>query len=382
MKKVGNIILNFLQTIVILGLILLIGALIYFFFYKGYNLNQIEEATGVSLDFIKNNTINTSEISLKQETEEINITGIEKTNSNESTLQQNITNTSQKYYYNQLDTAIAKAIYEVLEQNKDNLKTGTYEINLPSNITNVLYNENGEELLGEAFQEAWDAFIYDYTDMFFIDTSKICLLTTTTTFGSKKTYTVTMGKGENENYFEKGFSNYEDVKGALQQLENVRNQMKNQLVADSEYEKIKKVHDWLVDNLEYDVSLERTNTHNIYGALIERCVVCEGYAKAFKYIMDSLDIPCILVKGVGTNSSGQTEKHMWNYVYIENNWYAIDVTWDDPVIEGKGWLTQKMKYAYFLKGSNEFNKSHNEDGQISVNGKTFSYPILNIENYE
>lgn len=382
MKKIGNIILTFIQIVVILGLVMLIGALIYFFFYKGYNINQIEEATGVSFNFTEENTIQISEIPLRQETEEFTITGIEDTNSYQSnTFDQEIPSTDKGYYYSQLDTT-AKQIYEVLEQNRANLKTGVYEITLPEKVTNVLYEESGDVILGEAFQGAWDAFIYDYTDMFFIDTSKVCLLTTTTTIGSKKTYQVTIGKGENSNYFEEGFSSYEDVQNAIYQLEDIRTQMKNQLVGNSDYDKIKKVHDWLVDNIEYDTTLGRTNNHNIYGAFIERNVVCEGYAKAFKYIMDELDIPCILVKGIGTNSSGETEKHMWNYVYIENNWYAIDVTWDDPIIEGNGWITKDIKYAYFLKGSKEFNKSHQEEGQISVGGKVFSYPMLSIENYE
>ena len=35
-------------------------------------------------------------------------------------------------------------------------------------------------------------------------------------------------------------------------------------------------------SLKYDSSLNKSNTHNIYGALIEKSVVCEGYAKSFK----------------------------------------------------------------------------------------------------
>ena len=63
-------------------------------------------------------------------------------------------------------------------------------------------------------------------------------------------------------------------------------------------------------------------------------------------------------------------------------WYAVDTTWDDPIIQGGGKLTNDLKYENFLKGSKEFYKNHIEEGQISIEGKTFSYPILSINDYE
>ena len=25
--------------------------------------------------------------------------------------------------------------------------------------------------------------------------------------------------------------------------------------------------------------------------------------------------------------------HIWNFVYLDNNWYHLDLTWDDPVTD-------------------------------------------------
>ena len=59
------------------------------------------------------------------------------------------------------------------------------------------------------------------------------------------------------------------------------------------------VHDYLVNNVEYDTSISQSNIYDIYGALVNNVAVCEGYARAFKYIMDEMNIPCVLVIGQG-----------------------------------------------------------------------------------
>ena len=97
--------------------------------------------------------------------------------------------------------------------------------------------------------------------------------------------------------------------------------------------------------------------------------------------MDALNIPCIIVPGLATNSEGNTENHAWNYVQINNIWYAVDCTWDDPILIGPGFLTNSSKYKYFLKGETEMNKTHIPKGQLTENGKIFEFPVLSQTNY-
>ena len=120
--------------------------------------------------------------------------------------------------------------------------------------------------------------------------------------------------------------------------------------------------------------------YNIYGALINKITVCEGYARAFKAIMDDLEIPCLIACGTGINSTGATESHAWNYVMINEKWYAIDVTWDDPIIIGNGYVSRDVNYRYYLKGSREFFENHKEDGEI-VGNTNFKYPTLSVNDY-
>jgi transglutaminase/protease-like cytokinesis protein 3 len=205
------------------------------------------------------------------------------------------------------------------------------------------------------------------------------LFTEITTFGPKQTYRVSIGPNENVSYLSSTFSNYNDVIMAESQIESVINSF---YISNSSttYGKIKLAHDNLVENTEYDSTISKNNIYNMYGALIGKEAVCEGYAKAFKYIMDKIEIPCIIACGTGQNSKGETESHAWNYVYLDNNWYAVDTTWDDPVIIGFGNATNEMRYRYFLKGSADFTKDHFEDGKL-IGTFRFSYPALSVSNY-
>lgn len=153
------------------------------------------------------------------------------------------------------------------------------------------------------------------------------------------------------------------------------------VLAGSTYDKVKFVHDYLVDLITYDQTGKENNS-NLYGALIEGACVCEGYAEAFKAILDKLDIPCVIVYGSGIDALGNTESHAWNYVKMnDGKWYAVDTTWDDPIIIGSGSVAGYDKYKYFLKGSENFESTHISDGDVSGTGQNFSYPKLSAKDY-
>ena len=99
----------------------------------------------------------------------------------------------------------------------------------------------------------------------------------------------------------------------------------------SEYEREKTVHDYLLANLEYDKDVDTIDFENndpdiytVYGALVNRLTVCEGYARSFQMLLNGLGIDCVGVMG---ESSGQM--HIWNCVKLGENWYNVDATWND-----------------------------------------------------
>ncbi len=284
-----------------------------------------------------------------------------------------------KYFYNQLEEK-SRIIYKAFESNKEQMKTGTYQIELGTSFSDILSQSNGQEKLGEYYQSAIEAYTYDNAEVFYLSPKKMYLNIETTTRGGNSTYNVYINSGNQANYLTEEFNSKEQVNQAIAQIEQVKNHILQNRTGNT-YENIKMIHDYLIDTINYDSSLEKENIYNIYGALVNKECVCEGYARAFKYLLDVLDIPCVMVIGTGTNSQGETESHAWNYVQLNGNWYAVDTTWDDPVIVGGGTVSETSKYKYFLVGREKIDQDHSPSGQFTEGGKVFSYPNLSNTNY-
>lgn len=281
-------------------------------------------------------------------------------------------------YYDQLDE-YSKIIYEEIAKNLDKMKSGTYIIDFEKKFNNLLNEQHGEERLKDSFNFAINAISLDKPEVFYIDISKVCLFLEKTNNIYKTTYRVKIGPEENETYLNQSFYSEVDVNKAIDIVNSKKDIIKSKLSGTIENQ-IKMVHDYLVDNIEYDTTMSQNNIYDIYGALVNKKVVCEGYARTFKYLMDNLNIPCVIVYGTGTNGNGKSEKHAWNYVKIDSNWYAIDVTWDDPVILENKKNDDITRYRYYLKGSENFFVDHVEDRKIVTN-VLFKYPIISTQNY-
>ena len=122
-----------------------------------------------------------------------------------------------------------------------------------------------------------------------------------------------------------------------------------------DYQQALIVHDYLVQNCEYDKErLDANNvpdvSHTAYGSLVNKIAVCDGYADAFAYIMeDRLGIACEVV-------SSNEMAHAWNMIEIGGEWYHVDATWDDPTWDCIG----KVKHNYFLLSDNKISdQDHN-----------------------
>ena len=81
-----------------------------------------------------------------------------------------------------------------------------------------------------------------------------------------------------------------------------------------------KVHDALVSRVAYDYDDVSLYGHSAYGALVEGAAVCDGYAKAYKYLLDLCGIESSVVSSY---------VHAWNILCLEGRYYETDATWDD-----------------------------------------------------
>ena len=134
-----------------------------------------------------------------------------------------------------------------------------------------------------------------------------------------------------------------------------------------EFQREKQLHDRLLRLTAYE---EGEGAHDAYGALVEHRAVCEGYARAFQYLLYQAGIPCLIATGNGYNG-GDSEPHAWNVVQIDGQWYHVDPTWDDPVVEGGA--ADLVTYTYFNLTTKEIELDHeivpdvSEDGSEQLN---------------
>ena len=103
---------------------------------------------------------------------------------NEQNQSNNLNNTTNievdNFYYNQLDE-YGKIIYDKLYKNLDKLKTGTYTADFGVTFDDLLHQENGSEILNNSFQLAINSLTFDNPELFYIDITKINLITEITT---------------------------------------------------------------------------------------------------------------------------------------------------------------------------------------------------------
>lgn len=95
----------------------------------------------------------------------------------------------------------------------------------------------------------------------------------------------------------------------------------------TEVEKIRVIHDYIIDNSKYDKNRSDNNifdyqSNTAYGVLLEGYGICSGYTDSMMLFLERLGIESYKVS---------SENHVWNKVLIDNKWYNLDLTWDDPV---------------------------------------------------
>jgi hypothetical protein len=141
----------------------------------------------------------------------------------------------------------------------------------------------------------------------------------------------------------------------------------------SAYEKALAAHDWLVANLTYDPSIDQAGIENgVYGALIDRKTMCQGYAEALQLILlSATDVPVKMQIGDGNNGNGRWMGHAWNLIYMDDHWYQVDTTFDDPVGNPEG----KVSHFYFGQNDAAMQNDHKWDSSYwpAADGADFLY---------
>lgn len=100
----------------------------------------------------------------------------------------------------------------------------------------------------------------------------------------------------------------------------------------SEYDMALWLHDWTLDQLEYDHSL---NWCSAESGLTRHQGTCESYQRIYAKLLDAAGIANGRITGNG---------HTWNAVKIDGKWCQMDLTWDDTSDNWYGDLDQRHLY--------------------------------------
>ena len=143
-------------------------------------------------------------------------------------------------------------------------------------------------------------------------------------------------------------------------------------------DKIKAIHDYIINNTKYDVARNNDgkspyHSYTAYGPLLEGYATCNGYTDAMALFLIKMNIPNFKV-AMTPEDNETIDGHVWNAVYLNNNWYHLDLTWDDPVSnDGKDYLQHK----YFLITTKELKEIDSGDVPVLEHQfKTSIYPEL------
>ncbi len=102
----------------------------------------------------------------------------------------------------------------------------------------------------------------------------------------------------------------------------------------TEYAKALWLHDWLLNQLEYDHSFKWSSAES---ALTRNLGTCQAYQSAYSQLLNAAGI-----ENAETRDTG--DAHTWNAIKLDGEWYQVDCTWDDS---NDHWYDFDQRRLYF-----------------------------------
>ncbi|MBQ9549254.1 MAG: hypothetical protein IJU87_00435 [Lachnospiraceae bacterium] len=182
-------------------------------------------------------------------------------------------------------------------------------------------------MTGKRIDNAFEAVFNDHPELFYVDT------------GYRTVYRRNGDFIELDLFYNE---TAEDIEGSRSEFEAAASSIISE-ASGSDYEKERFVHNRLSELFDYQMN---PLDQSAYSGLVRNKTVCAGYARSFSYIMTKLGIPCYLCTGYAG------EAHGWNIIKLENDYYNVDVTWDDTGTN-KPWY-----YEWFNKTDSDYGSTH------------------------
>ena len=129
----------------------------------------------------------------------------------------------------------------------------------------------------------------------------------------------------------------------IQEIDQKIDDIYHSLIKDNDnvIDNIKNVHNYIINNSKYDSLRSDNNVINYksdiaYGTLIQGYGLCGGYTDAMELFLERMNIKSYKIS---------SNSHVWNAIFVNNQWYHLDLTWDDPVTSD---LSDVLDDTFFL----------------------------------
>ncbi len=116
---------------------------------------------------------------------------------------------------------------------------------------------------------------------------------------------------------------------------------------------LRNIHDYIIKNVTYDTEYSKddptSKSNTAIGAIKFNKAICSGYTDLYALFLDRLNIKNIKLP---------SEEHIWNYVYFNDKWYHIDLTWDDDEVN------KNNTHNFFMITTSELHKLDSEKHNV------------------
>ena len=152
--------------------------------------------------------------------------------------------------------------------------------------------------------------------------------------------------------------NNNDIKLIEAKVEEIEKEIWNSSMSNED--KIKEAHNYIINNSKYDKDRSDNNivkykSDTAYGSLLEGYSLCGGYTDAMELFLEDMGIKSYKIS---------SENHVWNAVNLNNAWYHLDLTWDDPITTDGSDI---LEYNFFLITTSELSELEGEQHNYDKN---------------
>ena len=149
-----------------------------------------------------------------------------------------------------------------------------------------------------------------------------------------------------------------DIKLIEAKVKEVESEIWNNSMSNED--KIKEAHNYIINNSKYDKdrsdnNIVRYKSDTAYGTLLEGYSLCGGYTDAMELFLEDMGVKSYKIS---------SENHVWNAINLDNAWYHLDLTWDDPITTDGSDI---LEYNFFLITTSELNELENEQHNYDKN---------------